>query len=578
LQGTVLRFAGHELDPQRAELRRSNGEAIRLRPKSFDMLLLFAANAGRVLSKQELIEAVWPNVHVSEDSLFQCIREVRTALGDDRRELIRLVSGRGYLFDAQVFDTKVSTEPAEVATGSEPAAAPAAEMESDPARAPLRSRLRGRAAIGAMVALGALIGLAAAAPLLAPNLIFARKSPTIAVMPIAALGDDPQLAEIAAGVTERLTNGLARIERIRVVAPPLMAASASPQAKPAGPADFTVSGELQKSAGTWQLQARMTSVATGEVRWTNSAAVGAGEGDLALQHSRLAAGLGHPLALRINALVNSASLMRGDSDASPAGNAKVVIEQASAIINQTTKERFRAAQAMLEKALAADPDNADLEIALASHLIRGVQTVWYDPADVTATENSAQAMLEHALHAKPDYVPALEAYCRFLAGTNHLSESLIACAKTLSLDPWDGIALFNLGLTQILQGRFAEALATFKQADEFDTPKFARWTWLLGAGLACALMERNEEAVSWLERSLAITPGTGRTQMLLAAVDEQLGRHEEAKAQLAKGMALRPGSNAQNFSLPTKNASPVFIAASERIIAIDVALGLPGHP
>ena len=75
---------------------------IRLRPKSFAMLTLFVANAGRVLSKQELMQAVWANVHVAEDSLFQCIREIRTALGDDDRRLIELVSGRGYLFDAAV--------------------------------------------------------------------------------------------------------------------------------------------------------------------------------------------------------------------------------------------------------------------------------------------------------------------------------------------------------------------------------------------------------------------------------------------------------------------------------------------
>ena len=98
----MLCFAGYKLDPRRAELRGPDGEAIRLRPKSFDMLQLFAANPGRVLSKHDLIEAVWPNVHVSDDSLFQCIREIRAALGDDQRQLIKLVSGRGYLFDANV--------------------------------------------------------------------------------------------------------------------------------------------------------------------------------------------------------------------------------------------------------------------------------------------------------------------------------------------------------------------------------------------------------------------------------------------------------------------------------------------
>src|ERR1700709_2510165 len=98
----VLRFAGFELDRQRAELRGSDGEAIKLRPKTLNMLILFADNAGRVLSKQELMEAVWPNVHVGDDSLFQCIRELRTALGDDQRQMVKLVVGRSYLFEADV--------------------------------------------------------------------------------------------------------------------------------------------------------------------------------------------------------------------------------------------------------------------------------------------------------------------------------------------------------------------------------------------------------------------------------------------------------------------------------------------
>lgn len=66
------------------------------------MLKLFATNPGRVLSKQELMEAVWPDIHVGEDSLFQSIRELRTALGDEQRQIIKLMSGRGYLFAAVV--------------------------------------------------------------------------------------------------------------------------------------------------------------------------------------------------------------------------------------------------------------------------------------------------------------------------------------------------------------------------------------------------------------------------------------------------------------------------------------------
>jgi DNA-binding winged helix-turn-helix (wHTH) protein/tetratricopeptide (TPR) repeat protein len=580
----LIRFAGYELDPQRGELRGRDGEAIKLRPKSFAMLQIFATSGRRILSKQELIEAIWPNVHVGEDSLFQCIREIRTALGDDRRELVRLISGRGYLFD-----TDVSSEPNPAPGDSEPVAVAEGAKDREPEvtppvpppvnMSPTRPHtfgLGGSSVFAVIAGLGTLIGLAAAAPIFGPTSLFGRKLPVIAVMPIVANGD-PQLAEMATGVTERLIDGLAKIDEIRVVAP-RTSASLSPQRTSVEPAGFVVSGELQQSAGTWQVQAHMSSVASGEVRWTTSAALDTAAGDLSLQQSRLAARLGHPLALRLNALVNSADSKQGGKDGELAGNsAAVVIQQAMAVINQTTPDRFRAAQAMLENALAGDTDNVDLEIALASHLMRGVQTVWYDPTDVPATEKRARSLLDRALQVKPSYVPALEAYCRFLTATNNISESLVACAKTLSLDPWDGTALFNLGLSEILQGRFEEALATFKQADEYGTPEVSRWTWLLGAGVACALLERYGEAVHWLEQSLAITPGTGRTQIVLAAVYHQLGRDQDAQATMAKALALRPGSNATNVALPTKNASPIFLAGNDRIIRLAIEAGLPEH-
>src|SRR6266568_2065539 len=119
---------------------------------------------------------------------------------------------------------------------------------------------------------------------------------------------------------------------------------------------------------------------------------------------------------------------------------------------------------------------------------------------------AAQAMLEHALRSKPTYIPVLDGYCRLLAATNQFIESVVACGKVLAFDPWDGLALYNLALSQLRLGRFEDALKTFTQADQFDTPRVARWTWALGAGLTELLMGRNEEAVAWLLKSIAITP------------------------------------------------------------------------
>jgi Flp pilus assembly protein TadD len=130
-------------------------------------------------------------------------------------------------------------------------------------------------------------------------------------------------------------------------------------------------------------------------------------------------------------------------------------------------------------------------------------------------------------------------------------------------------------LGQIYLGRFDDALTTFQQADRYDTPPASRWTWLLGAGMANVLMGRDEEALPWLQRSIAITPGTGRSHFLLAAAYQRTGRSEEAKAAIAEGLRLRPGTNRQSVWPPMKNASPICIAAFERVVQAQVDAGLP---
>jgi DNA-binding winged helix-turn-helix (wHTH) protein/Flp pilus assembly protein TadD len=556
---TVLRFSGFELDPERAELRAPDGATIRLRPKTLEILRLLAGNAGRALSKQQLMEAVWPNVHVGEDSLFQCIREIRAALGDDKREVVRVISGRGYLFQAHVTEVPVPAAPEITSSVSQPVPAASGTTATVVTNSEPATRFfdfsRRRSAAFASVAGVAVLCTAVAVWMLRPGLIFARGPATIAVMPITDESNDPLVIQMATDVSSRLTDGLAKIENIRVLIPEQAPTRA----------DFMVKGELQKSEQAWTIRTRMTEVATGEVKWTASYQVPA-DTDLQMQQSRLAAGVGHALAMRINELLNP--------DTRSAKN-KVVIEQATAHINQTSPERFQAAQAMLEKALAEDPDDSEVQVALAALLMRGVQMVWLSPAEREASGSKAEAMLQQTLQAKPNHIPALEAYCRFLNATNQFRASLVACARALSFDPWNGIALYHVGLAQIQTGRFEDALATFKQADRFDTPQVSRWTWMIGAGWANMLMGRAEDAVPWLLKSIAITSGSGRTHMLLAAAYQQLGKTDEARAAMEKGRELRPGSTVLNVPTPRKNSSPVYIEATERILQLMAAAGLP---
>src|SRR5262249_49348502 len=97
----VLSFGDFRLDLARACLLRS-GQEVKLRPKSFQALKYLVENPGRVIPKAELIGAIWPDAFVTDDSLVQCLRDIRRALADDSQQIIKTAPRRGYLFDGEV--------------------------------------------------------------------------------------------------------------------------------------------------------------------------------------------------------------------------------------------------------------------------------------------------------------------------------------------------------------------------------------------------------------------------------------------------------------------------------------------
>ena len=94
-------FGDFTLDVEHRLLWR-DGEEVMLRRKSFDVLVYLVNHHGQVVTKATLMEAVWPNTTVIDNSLTQCIVEIRRALEDDSQRLIETVARRGYLFAAPI--------------------------------------------------------------------------------------------------------------------------------------------------------------------------------------------------------------------------------------------------------------------------------------------------------------------------------------------------------------------------------------------------------------------------------------------------------------------------------------------
>lgn len=94
-------FGGFILDTDARRLERGN-RAIHLTPKAFELLEILVAERPRALAKQQLYDRLWPDTYVVDANLPVLIREIREALGDDRRSMIRTVQRFGYAFGGDI--------------------------------------------------------------------------------------------------------------------------------------------------------------------------------------------------------------------------------------------------------------------------------------------------------------------------------------------------------------------------------------------------------------------------------------------------------------------------------------------
>lgn len=171
----VHRFADFEIDPQRREIRDS-GAVVPVQPRVFDLVLYLLEHRDRAVGKDELQDALWPGVIVTETALTRAVMKARRALGDDpeRQAVIRTVHGHGYQFVAAL-DAEA---PAPMTRDPGPAASTTLAM------------VLGGVLMAALVAVAALLLWRDAAP----------ADTRIAVLPLADRTGNPELAWVPLGL------------------------------------------------------------------------------------------------------------------------------------------------------------------------------------------------------------------------------------------------------------------------------------------------------------------------------------------------------------------------------------------
>lgn len=219
-------FDAFTLDLTRGCLLRGS-QVIKLPPKPYVALKYLVENAGRLISKAELIHALWPDTAVTDDSLVQCLMEVRRALEDETQQIIKTVPRRGYIFDREVRSNAAITA---VTTYTEETGVQVIIEEEETNGHPVVDvqQLSASGSVGlkrltasiykhkSLVALGVLTLAVAASAIVH----FTRPSEVIdsvAVMPFANVNGDPNTEYLSDGISDSIINNLSRLPSLKKV-------------------------------------------------------------------------------------------------------------------------------------------------------------------------------------------------------------------------------------------------------------------------------------------------------------------------------------------------------------------------
>lgn len=466
------------LDLDLGTLRR-DGEIVPIRPKTFDLLAYLIRNSGRVLSKDELLQAVWPGIIATEDSLTQCIRDARKSIGDEAQALIRTVPRRGYLF--QVAETRSADPPAQMAAQA------------------------GRAA-----------------------------EPMVAILPFRVETGDTTGKVLFDGAVEEITNALSYFKTVAVLARHSAFVLAEHWTEDINAtalrlgADYIAEGSVEAAGDGYSARVVLTETISGRRVWTQSFTFAKGE-IFAFQRT-----VAQRIATALVANIESAVMRRGQPASTANVEAYLHLLRGMALLRSYGDGVNEEARAHLLKALERDPNSglAHAYLALADLIIGG-----YSGAPRAVLDQARDRAL-HAIALSPD-----EGRChRILAltllyrGWDEYDAAEKHLARALDLNPYDADTLAQTGYFKALRGDGEAGLALLDQAIQLN-PMHPSW-YYFDRGVALFIAGRYREAAT----SFSSLPRKSAWQWArLAACHALDGDTEKARACVREGRALDSG-------------------------------------
>jgi TolB-like protein/DNA-binding winged helix-turn-helix (wHTH) protein len=255
------------------------GDAIRLEPRTMRLLVCLAERAGEVVSADDLLDRVWPNVIVTPDSVYQAVAALRRLLGDDPKNprYVVTVPKQGYRMVAPI--TAIAQSPETQPTPVAAAPAPIEASSATPSRGLLSASWKSYAIIALVLALGVVAIIALRRPhepSLSPQQATAKPdAKSVVVMPFLDLTEAMGEEVFADGMTEELIDKLAKIPDLRVPPPTASFWFKDKQmtiAEIANKLDvaYVLDGSVRKSGAMLRVAARLVRASDGFVIWSES--------------------------------------------------------------------------------------------------------------------------------------------------------------------------------------------------------------------------------------------------------------------------------------------------------------------
>ena len=374
-----LRFDRYLLDLERGCLLLGENE-IALRPKTFSVLCYLVKNCHRLVSKDELFAAVWPNVAVTDDTLVQSISELRQAIGDEGARLIRTVPRRGYRFEAEVSEVNLAVL-SEQAPRAEPNSAEAPLARFDVPATTKRSRLIN----GMLAASGLLLAILITYVLWSINLnsrhlqadlppFETMERPAIAILPFLNQDNDTAREYFADGLTQDLITALGRFPELTVMSWNAVSAYRRASATPGEIARhlgvrYQVEGSVLQTGDRVRVAAQLVD-SDGRVLW--SARFDEPYSDLFVLQDKVTTQVAGVLAIRVTEIEQRRVLAKSGTNLASYD----YLLRARPALQRPTRAELVQARSLLRGAIEIDPNYAAAYAALAETYFTATSMGW----------------------------------------------------------------------------------------------------------------------------------------------------------------------------------------------------------